>query len=251
MLASRTRASSKGAGTRQIERAPQHRNSDDAPAGRPRFDDHRPYTGGSGPDAGPGAGGTDAGFARDGTDDRAGRGENDTFLGGAGRGTLVGAGGSDRLAGGEGADIPAGGVASGVSRGRGDRIPAFRGAAGLLGRRAARDLRLRFEGTACRPRLGRDGPSEPVVQTAPGAESLAVVAKADPAYVGWVRAGQRAVLSLTAFLQRATPETGTTVRPIAADRVSDERTGASYSDIPAGPGRSTSRGSRTRGSCPT
>jgi HlyD family secretion protein len=65
----------------------------------------------------------------------------------------------------------------------------------------------------------------------PDADNLTVEAKVNPQDIDQVRAGQIALLRLSAFNQRTTPEIYGTVTRISADASTDQRTGQTYYTI--------------------
>ena len=65
----------------------------------------------------------------------------------------------------------------------------------------------------------------------PDADNLTVEAKVNPQDIDQVRAGQVALLRLSAFNQRTTPEIYGTVTRISADASTDQRTGQTYYTI--------------------
>ena len=62
----------------------------------------------------------------------------------------------------------------------------------------------------------------------PRSDTLVIEAKVAPKDIDQVRLGQHAVLRLTAFNQRTTPEIEGTVSLVAADQITDEKTGTSF-----------------------
>lgn len=71
-------------------------------------------------------------------------------------------------------------------------------------------------------------PGELIMQIVPRGDSLIVEAKVSPSDIDQLQIGQPALLRLTAFNQRTTPEIGASVLRISADLAEDERTGASF-----------------------
>ncbi len=71
-------------------------------------------------------------------------------------------------------------------------------------------------------------PGEPIMLIVPRADTLVIEAKVAPKDIDQVRLGQKAVLRLTAFNQRTTPEIEGTVSLVAADQITDEKTGTSF-----------------------
>jgi HlyD family secretion protein len=71
-------------------------------------------------------------------------------------------------------------------------------------------------------------PGDPIMLIVPNADNLTVEVKIAPQDIDQVRVGQQAVLRLTAFNQRTTPELNGVVGQIAADTTTDQRTGQNY-----------------------
>jgi HlyD family secretion protein len=71
-------------------------------------------------------------------------------------------------------------------------------------------------------------PSEPAMLVVPNADALVVEARIQPQDIDSVRLGQTALLRLTAFNARTTPEIDGTVTRISADVTADSKTGLSY-----------------------
>jgi HlyD family secretion protein len=71
-------------------------------------------------------------------------------------------------------------------------------------------------------------PGDSIMLIVPNADNLTVEVKIAPQDIDQVRVGQQAVLRLTAFNQRTTPELNGVVGQIAADTTTDQRTGQSY-----------------------
>jgi len=69
---------------------------------------------------------------------------------------------------------------------------------------------------------------EPIMLIVPKGDMLTVEVKVGPQDIDQVRLGQRAVLRLTAFNQRTTPELNGEVSRIAADVSQDQKTGQSF-----------------------
>ncbi len=67
-----------------------------------------------------------------------------------------------------------------------------------------------------------------IMMIVPDADSLTVEAKVNPQDIDQVRDGQTALLRLSAFNQRTTPEILGTVTRISADASTDQRTGQTY-----------------------
>jgi HlyD family secretion protein len=71
-------------------------------------------------------------------------------------------------------------------------------------------------------------PGEPIMLVVPRADTLVIEAKVTPRDIDQVQRGQAAMLRLTAFNQRTTPEVEGTVSLVAADQITDEKSGTSY-----------------------
>ena len=71
-------------------------------------------------------------------------------------------------------------------------------------------------------------PGESIMLIVPRSDTLVIEAKVAPKDIDQVRLGQHAVLRLTAFNQRTTPEIEGTVSLVAADQITDEKTGTSF-----------------------
>lgn len=71
-------------------------------------------------------------------------------------------------------------------------------------------------------------PADVIMQIVPDSDRLALEAQIAPRDIDQVQLGQKAVLRLSAFNQRTTPELNGEVGRIAADLTTDERTGSSY-----------------------
>ena len=71
-------------------------------------------------------------------------------------------------------------------------------------------------------------PSEPAMLIVPNADALVVEARIQPQDIDSVRMGQTALLRLTAFNARTTPEIDGTITRISADVTADPKTGLSY-----------------------
>jgi HlyD family secretion protein len=71
-------------------------------------------------------------------------------------------------------------------------------------------------------------PADTVMLIVPSADRLAIDVQIQPHDIDQMRPGQPAVLRLSAFNQRTTPELLGTVTRIAADLTQDQKTGASY-----------------------
>jgi HlyD family secretion protein len=77
-------------------------------------------------------------------------------------------------------------------------------------------------------------PSEPLMLIVPDADVLTVEVKIAPQDIDQVRVGQRAVLRLSAFNQRTTPELNGEVTRVSADTTQDQKTGASFYTVRIG-----------------
>lgn len=71
-------------------------------------------------------------------------------------------------------------------------------------------------------------PAEPVMLIVPQGDDLALEVRIQPKDIDQIRPGQRAVLRLSAFSQRTTPELDGRVSRIAADLTTDDKTGLSF-----------------------
>lgn len=71
-------------------------------------------------------------------------------------------------------------------------------------------------------------PAEAIMLIVPAADALEVESKINPQDIDQVRVGQPAVLRLSAFNQRTTPEINGVVSRVSADLTVDQRTGATY-----------------------
>jgi HlyD family secretion protein len=71
-------------------------------------------------------------------------------------------------------------------------------------------------------------PADTIMLIVPDRDRLALEAQIAPQDIDQVRLGQRAILRLSAFNQRTTPEVSGEVSRIAADLTQDQRTGTSY-----------------------
>lgn len=71
-------------------------------------------------------------------------------------------------------------------------------------------------------------PGDVVMEIVPDNETLVVEARADPASVDQVHAGQPARIRLSAFDQHSTPELSGTLLAVSPDRLVDPQTGAAY-----------------------
>ncbi len=76
-------------------------------------------------------------------------------------------------------------------------------------------------------------PGEEIMLIVPEADNLIVEAKVAPQDIDQLYLGQPAILRLSAFNQRTTPEINATVSRISADITTDERSGLSYYTIRA------------------
>jgi HlyD family secretion protein len=70
-----------------------------------------------------------------------------------------------------------------------------------------------------------------IMQVVPEADNLAVEAKVNPQDIDQLKVGQSALLRLSAFNQRTTPEVSGVVTRISADTTTDQRTAQSYYTI--------------------
>jgi HlyD family secretion protein len=71
-------------------------------------------------------------------------------------------------------------------------------------------------------------PADPIMLIVPNKENLALDAHLAPQDIDQVHVGQKAILRLSAFNQRTTPELSGEVSRIAADLTEDQRTGNTY-----------------------
>ena len=78
-------------------------------------------------------------------------------------------------------------------------------------------------------------PGEPIMLVVPRADTLVIEAKVTPRDIDQVQRGQAAMLRLTAFNQRTTPEVEGTVSLVAADQITDEKSGTSYFKVHVAP----------------
>jgi HlyD family secretion protein len=94
------------------------------------------------------------------------------------------------------------------------------------------DIRAPQDGTVFQSSVHTVGgviaPGDQIMLIVPGADNLTVEAKIAPQDIDQARLGQKAVLRLTAFNQRTTPELDGVVNQVAADITTDQRTGQSY-----------------------
>ena len=72
------------------------------------------------------------------------------------------------------------------------------------------------------------GPGEPLLDIVPAGDELVIEARMRPEDIDKVRVGQTAVVRLSAFDRRTTPELEGTVIAASADRMVDETTGAAF-----------------------
>lgn len=79
-------------------------------------------------------------------------------------------------------------------------------------------------------------PGEPIMLIVPRSDTLVIEAKVAPKDIDQVQLGQKAMLRLTAFNQRTTPEIEGSVDLVAADQITDEKTGTSYFKVHVTPG---------------
>ncbi len=77
-------------------------------------------------------------------------------------------------------------------------------------------------------------PGDIVMEIVPDNETLVVEARADPASVDRIRAGQPARIRLAAFDQHSTPELDGTLLVVSPDRLVDPQTGAPYYALKVG-----------------
>ncbi len=82
-------------------------------------------------------------------------------------------------------------------------------------------------------------PGESIMLIVPRSDTLVIEAKVAPKDIDQVRLGQHAVLRLTAFNQRTTPEIEGTVSLVAADQITDEKTGTSFFKVHVRPNRTS------------
>lgn len=71
-------------------------------------------------------------------------------------------------------------------------------------------------------------PADDIMLIVPNADRLALESQISPQDIDQVRLGQKAVLRMSAFNQRTTPELNGEVSRVAADLTEDQRTGLSY-----------------------
>jgi HlyD family secretion protein len=71
-------------------------------------------------------------------------------------------------------------------------------------------------------------PAEPIMLIVPDSDDLALEVQISPRDIDQIQVGQTALLRLSAFNQRTTPELNGHVSRIAADLTTDEKTGMSY-----------------------
>ena len=70
--------------------------------------------------------------------------------------------------------------------------------------------------------------SEPIMLIVPDADQLTAEVKIQPQDIDQLRPGQRAIMRISAFNQRVTPEFNGTVKTISADVSADQKTGATF-----------------------
>ena len=96
--------------------------------------------------------------------------------------------------------------------------------------RVVEDQVLRVEGVQGEPgsivQLG-----DVIMLIVPDSDNLTVEAKVNPQDIDQVHSGQAALLRLSAFNQRTTPEILGTVTRVSADTTTDQRTGQTYYTI--------------------
>ena len=78
------------------------------------------------------------------------------------------------------------------------------------------------------------GQGEPIMLIVPKTDNLAVEARIAPQEIDQVRVGQNAMLRLSAFNQRTTPELTGEVAMVAADVSQDQKTGATFYTVKIG-----------------
>ena len=97
------------------------------------------------------------------------------------------------------------------------------------------DIRAPQDGTVFQSNVHTVGgvitAGDAIMLIVPDADSLTVEARVNPQDIDQVQIGQAAVLRLSAFNQRTTPEINATVTRISADTSIDQRTGQSYYTI--------------------
>jgi HlyD family secretion protein len=71
-------------------------------------------------------------------------------------------------------------------------------------------------------------PADPIMLVVPEGDDLALEVQIAPKDIDQLQLGQKAVLRMSAFNQRVTPELEGHIRRIAADLTTDQRTGFSY-----------------------
>lgn len=81
-------------------------------------------------------------------------------------------------------------------------------------------------------------PAEAVLYVVPQDDQLMITAKVDASHVDTIYAGQPAIMRLTSFDARLTPELNGTVLRVSADTIKDDRTGATFytADLALGKG---------------
>jgi HlyD family secretion protein len=97
------------------------------------------------------------------------------------------------------------------------------------------DIRAPQDGTVFQSNVHTVGgvitAGDAIMMIVPDADSLTVEAKVNPQDIDQVQLGQNAMLRLSAFNQRTTPEIMGNVSRISADTTTDQRTGQSYYTI--------------------
>jgi HlyD family secretion protein len=97
------------------------------------------------------------------------------------------------------------------------------------------DIRAPQDGTVFQSNVHTVGgvitAGDAIMMIVPDADSLTVEAKVNPQDIDQVQLGQNAMLRLSAFNQRTTPEIMGNVTRISADTTTDQRTGQSYYTI--------------------
>jgi HlyD family secretion protein len=97
------------------------------------------------------------------------------------------------------------------------------------------DIRAPQDGTVFQSNVHTVGgvitAGDAIMLIVPNADNLTVEAKVNPQDIDQVKVGQTALLRLSAFNQRTTPEIYGTVTRVSADTASDQRTGQTYYTI--------------------
>jgi HlyD family secretion protein len=97
------------------------------------------------------------------------------------------------------------------------------------------DIRAPLDGTVVQTSVHTVGgvisAADVIMLIVPQADNLSVEAKVNPQDIDQVRIGERALLRLSAFNQRTTPELNGLVSRVSADAATDQRTGQSYYTI--------------------